>query len=117
MNLDEPLLCNCINQPLNPMCLVKIRCEEMPSDVESMGAEGGVADMDEIEEIQQLTQFLGVEQAAGDARDVNDSSSDEENDSGGDKDSGRDTLYPENFVVFFFLARTKIPTGSCDNHV
>lgn len=103
MNLDDPSLCNCIKQPLNPMCLVKIHGEEMPGDVESMGAEGGVADMDEIEEIQQLTQLLGVEQATGDDGNVNDSSSDEENDgdkdSGGDKDCGGDTLYPEKFVV------------------
>jgi hypothetical protein len=59
VNLDEPLLCNCIKQPLNPMCLVKIHGEE-PGDVESIGAEGGVADMDKIDEIQQLTQLLGV---------------------------------------------------------
>ena len=43
------------------MCLVKIHGEEMPGDVESVGAEGGVADMDEIEEIWQLTQLLDVE--------------------------------------------------------
>ncbi len=43
------------------MRLVKIHGEEMPGDVESMGAEGGVADMDEIEEIWQLTQLLDVE--------------------------------------------------------
>ena len=59
MNLDEPLLCNCIKQQFNPMCLVKIH-EEMPGDVESIGAEGGVTDMDKIDEIQQLTQLLGV---------------------------------------------------------
>ena len=29
------------------MCLVKIHGEEMPGDVESIGAEGGVADMDD----------------------------------------------------------------------
>ena len=40
------------------MCLVKIHGEEMPGDVESIGAE--VADMDKIDEIQQLTQLLGV---------------------------------------------------------
>jgi hypothetical protein len=40
------------------MCLVKIHGEEMPGDVESIGAEGGVADMDKIDEIQQLTQLL-----------------------------------------------------------
>jgi hypothetical protein len=45
VNLDEPLLCNCIKQPLNPMCLVKIHGEEIPGNVESIGAEGGVADM------------------------------------------------------------------------
>ena len=60
MNLDEPLLCNCIKQQLNPMCLVKIHDEEMPGDVESIGAEGGVTDMNKIDEIQQLTQLLGV---------------------------------------------------------
>ena len=77
MNLDEPLLCNCIKQPLNPMYLVKIHGEEMPGDVESIGcAEGGVADMGMIDEIQQLTKLLGVEQATGDAKYVNDSSSD-----------------------------------------
>jgi hypothetical protein len=58
------------------MCLVKIHGEEMLGDVESIGAEGGVADMDKIDEIQQLTQLLGVEQATGDAKDVIDSSSD-----------------------------------------
>ena len=47
------------------MCLVKIHGEEMPGDVESVGAEGGVADMDEIEEIWQLTQLLDVEQDTG----------------------------------------------------
>ena len=61
MNLDEPLLCNCIKRPLNPMCLVKIHGEEMPGDVESIGAEGGVAYMDKIHAIQQLTELLGVE--------------------------------------------------------
>jgi hypothetical protein len=77
VNLDEPLLlCNCIKQPLNPMCLVKIHGEEMPGDVESICAEGGIADMDKIDEIQQLTQMLGVEQATGDAKYMNDSSSD-----------------------------------------
>ena len=40
----------------------------MPGDVESIGAEGGVTDMDKIDEIQQLTQLLGVEQATGDAK-------------------------------------------------
>ena len=58
------------------MCLVKIHGEEMPGDVESIGAEDGVADMDKIDEIQQLTQFSGVEQATGDAKYMNDSSSD-----------------------------------------
>ena len=38
------------------MCLVKIHGEEMPGDVESVGAEGGIADMDEIEEIWRFTQ-------------------------------------------------------------
>jgi hypothetical protein len=60
VNLDEPLLCNCIKQPLNPMCFVKIHGEEMPGDVENIGA-GGVTDMDNIYEIQQLTQLLGVD--------------------------------------------------------
>jgi hypothetical protein len=45
------------------MCLIKIHGEEMRGDVESIGAEGGVTDMDKIDEIQQLTQLLGVEQA------------------------------------------------------
>jgi hypothetical protein len=76
VNLDEPLLCNCIKQPINPMCLVKIHGEEMLGDVESIGAEGRVTDMDKIDEIQQLTQLLGVEQATGDAKYLNDSSSD-----------------------------------------
>ncbi len=44
------------------MCLVKIHGEEMPGNVESMGAECGVADMDESEEIRQLIQLLDVEQ-------------------------------------------------------
>ena len=76
VNLDEPLLCNCIKQPLNPICSVKIHGEEMPGDVESIGAEGGVTDKDKIDEIQQLTQLLGVEQATGHAKYMNDSSSD-----------------------------------------
>ena len=67
MNLDEPLLCNCIKQPLNRMCLIKIHGEEIPGDVESIGAEVGVTDMDKIDEIQQLSQLLGVEQSTGDA--------------------------------------------------
>jgi hypothetical protein len=56
--------------------LVKIHGEEMPGDVESIGAEGGVANMDKIDEIQQLTQLLGVEQATGNAKYLNDSSFD-----------------------------------------
>jgi hypothetical protein len=76
VNLDQPLLCNCIKQSLNPMCLIKIHGEEMSGHVESIGAEGGVTDMDKIDEIQQLTQLLGVEQATGDAKYMNDSSSD-----------------------------------------
>ena len=54
------------------MCLVKIHGEEMPGDVESIGAEGGVADMDEIEEIRQLTLLLDVEQDTGIAEVTND---------------------------------------------
>ena len=52
----------------------------MPGDVESIGAEGGVTDMDKIDEIPQLTQLLGVEQVTGDVKYMNDSSSDWEND-------------------------------------
>ena len=44
----------------------------MPGDVESIGAEGGVADMDEIEEIRQLTLLLYVEQDTGIAEVTND---------------------------------------------
>jgi hypothetical protein len=59
------------------MSLVTIHGEEMPGDVESIGAEGGVTDMGKIDEIQQLTlELLGVEQATGDAKYMNDSSSD-----------------------------------------
>ncbi len=57
---------------INPVCLVKIHGEEMPGDVESIGAEGGVADMDEIEEIRQLTLPLDVEQDTGIAEVTND---------------------------------------------
>ena len=57
---------------LNDLLLVN----EMAGDVESIGAEGGVTDMDKIDEIQQLTQLLGVEQATGDDKYMNDSSSD-----------------------------------------
>jgi hypothetical protein len=39
--------------------LVKIHGEEMPGNVESIGA-GGVADMGKIDEILQLTQLLCV---------------------------------------------------------
>ena len=52
--------------------MVKINGEEMPGDVESIGAEGGVADMDEIEEIRQLTLLLYVEQDTGIAEVTND---------------------------------------------
>ncbi len=52
--------------------MVKIHGEEMPGDVESLGAEGGVADMDEIEDIQQLTKLLEVEQDTGIAEVTND---------------------------------------------
>ena len=51
----------------------------MPLDVKRVSAEGGVVDMDEFKEIQQLTQQLHVN---GDAKNVN--YSDREND--GDKD-------------------------------
>ena len=44
------------------MCLVKIHGEVMPGDVKS---KGGDADMDEIEEIRQLTQLSDVEQDTG----------------------------------------------------
>ncbi len=72
--------------------MVKSHGEEMPCDVESMGAEGGVADTDEIEEIQQLTHLLDVEQDTGLLKSqVIDVSSDEESD--GDKDSIENTLY------------------------
>ena len=53
--------------------MVKIHGEEMPGDVESIGAEGGVADMDEIEEILQLTLLLYVEQDTGITEVTNDS--------------------------------------------
>ena len=56
--------------------MVKIHGEEMPGDVESIDAEGGVTDMDKIDEIPQLTQLLGVEQVTGDVKYMNDSSSD-----------------------------------------
>ena len=69
------------------MCLVNIHGEEMPGDVGNMGAG---EDIDEIEEIWQLTQLFDVE-------DPNDLSSDEESDR--DDDSKEETLYPKKFVV------------------
>jgi hypothetical protein len=78
------------------MCLVKIHGEEMPGDVESIGAEGGVAYMDKIHAIQQLTELLGVEQATSDAKYMNDSSSHKEND--GDKDSEGQGLWRRHIV-------------------
>ena len=59
--------------------MVKFYSKEMPLDVKRVSAEGGVVDMDEFKEIQQLTQQLHVN---GDAKNVN--YSDGEND--GDKD-------------------------------
>ena len=53
-------------------------------NVKSMGAQGEVIGMFKFEEIQQLTQQLHVN---GGAKDVNDSSSDKENDE--DKDSSK----------------------------
>ena len=44
----------------------------MPGDVESIGAEGGVADMDEIEKVWQLTLLLYVEHDTGIAEVTND---------------------------------------------
>ncbi len=71
----------------------------MPGDVESIGAERGVPDMDEVKEIRQLTQLLDVEQDTGIAEvttEVTNVSSDEESD--GDKDSREDPLYPCAFM-------------------
>ena len=58
------------------MSLVKICSEEGCFNVKSIGAEGKAVSMDKFEEIQQLH---------GGPKDVNDSSSDKENDE--DKDS------------------------------
>ena len=59
------------------MCLIIICSKEGCFNVESIGAEGKVVSMDKFEEIQQFTQQLHVH---GGPKDVNDSSSDKDND-------------------------------------
>ena len=82
------------------MCLVKIRSEEVSFNVKSIGAEGEVVSMDKIEEIQQFTQQVHVH---GGPIDVNDLSSDKDNDE--EEDSESDILYPEKFAIFFLAQR------------
>ncbi len=79
--------CNCFNLPINPVCLVDINTHRMLEDEEMMPidisgvdseavpidisgvdseAEVGVVNVDdEMEEIQQLTEMLDVQDAAG----------------------------------------------------
>ena len=64
------------------MCLIKICSKEGCFSVKSNGAEGEVVSIDKFEEIQHLTRQLHVH---GGPNDVNDSSSDKENDE--DEDS------------------------------
>ena len=60
------------------MCMYVSICSKMGSfNVKSIGAEGEVVSIDKLEEIQQLTQQLHVH---GGSKDVNDSSSDKQND-------------------------------------
>ena len=66
------------------MRLVKICGKERRFNVKSIGAEGKVVSMDKFEEIQQLAQQLHVH---GGPKDVNDSSSDKENDKGKDSEA------------------------------
>ena len=82
------------------MCLVKIRSEEVSFNVKSIGVEGEVVRMDKFGEIQQLTHQLHVH---GGPKDVNDSSSDKDNDE--KENSESDILYPEKFAVLFLAQR------------
>jgi hypothetical protein len=94
--------CNCFNLPINPVCLVDINTHRMLEDEETMPidisgvdgeAEVGVVNVDdEMEEIQQLTEMLDVQDAAG-GEEIDD-------DQHEDSDGGEfDVLYPEKFVV------------------
>lgn len=101
VNLELPALCNCFTKPLNPVCLVNIPIpagleQETPGNVDSNTSQSQVNN--EIEEIQQLTQMLGVEDesvAAGENAD--NLSTEEEND--GDTLARNVDMYPERFVV------------------
>lgn len=65
VNLELPSLCNCYSKPLNPVCLVNIPIpvgleQEMLGNVDNTTSQGQVNN--EIEQIQQLNQMLGVEE-------------------------------------------------------
>ncbi len=84
--------CNCFNLPINPVCLVDINTHRMLEDEEMMPidisgvdgeAEGGVVNVDdEMEEIQQLTKMLDVQDAAG-GEEIDDDQHDEDIDGDG----------------------------------
>ena len=100
IDLHQPTNCNCFNLPINPVCLVEIVTHRMLGKEEMPGA-GAVEGRlqvnieNEMEEIQQLTEMLDVENAT-DSEYVHDQSDDDDSMHGNAK---RDVLYPEKFVV------------------
>ena len=87
--------CNCFDLPINPFCLRDIHTHRMLANQETtintsvVDSEGAVS-VDEMGEIQQLTEILDV-----DVEDVNQ----KEDEDSSDETSEQDVLYPEKFVV------------------
>jgi hypothetical protein len=102
IDLHQPTDCNCFNLPINPVCLTDIHThrmldDEAPSDscVDGEPERGTVNVENEMEEIQQLTEMLDVEDTeSGEYED--DESEDESTDGNTEFDVN---MYPEKFVV------------------
>ena len=92
------------------MCLVKVCSEEVSFNVKSIGAEGEVVSMDKFEEIQQMIQQLHVHGP----KDVNDSSSDKDNDE--QEDSESDILYLRSLLYYFWHKDTSKLFVLYNNH-
>ena len=90
--------CNCFDLPINPFCPRDIHTHRMLANQETtintsvVDSEGAVS-VDEMGEIQQLTEILDVDVEYGE--DVNQ----KEDEDSSDETSEQDVLYPEKFVV------------------
>ena len=110
VDLHQITDCNCLNLLTNPACLVSIHTHRMLEDKEvkhvdisavNGETEPGAGNVDEMEEIQHLTEIMDMDDNEHD-EDINDKLEGEQNRNG---NTGIDGMYPEKGVISEYPAK------------